>query len=185
MKLGFKTLGDIAIAVAAGAALTACASHPPPPPAAPGGPPPREGGPPPPGYEGAPSSSVQRGPIPGSEQDFVINVGDRVYFDFDQASIRADAQPNLQAQAGWLQHYPEIRVRIEGNADERGTREYNFALAARRADAVRDFLVAHGVAAGRIATISYGKEQPIDPGQDDAAWAKNRNAHTAIVEGAR
>jgi peptidoglycan-associated lipoprotein len=184
MKLGFKTSGGIVAAIVAGAALTACASHPPPPPAAPVPPPPREGGPPP-GYEGAPSGSVQRGPIPGSEQDFVINIGDRVYFDFDQASIRTDAFPILQAQAGWLQHYPEIRVRIEGNADERGTREYNFALGARRADAVRDYLVAHGVAAGRIATISYGKEQPIDGGHDDAAWAKNRNAHTAIVEGAR
>jgi peptidoglycan-associated lipoprotein len=84
-----------------------------------------------------------------------------------------------------LQRYPAIRVRIEGNADERGTREYNFALGARRADAVRDFLVSHGVAAGRISTISYGKEQPIDCGHDDAAWAKNRNARTAIVEGAR
>jgi peptidoglycan-associated lipoprotein len=184
MKLGFKTLGEIAVAALAGAALTACASHPPPPPAATGGPR-GEAGPPQGGYEGGPPSSVQRGPIPGSEQDFVINIGDRVYFDFDQASIRADAQPLLQAQAGWLQRYPQIRVRIEGNADERGTREYNFALGARRADAVRDFLAAHGVAAGRISTISYGKEQPIDGGQDDAAWAKNRNAHTAIVEGAR
>jgi peptidoglycan-associated lipoprotein len=184
MRLGFKTLGEIAIAALAGAALTACASHPPPPPAAPIGPPRGEAGPPPGGYEGGPSS-VQRGPIPGSEQDFVINIGDRVYFDFDQASIRADAQPLLQAQAGWLQRYPAIRVRIEGNADERGTREYNFALGARRADAVRDFLVSHGVAAGRIATISYGKEQPIDGGHDDAAWAKNRNARTAIAEGAR
>jgi peptidoglycan-associated lipoprotein len=184
MRLGFKTLGEIAIAAVAGAALTACASHPPPPPAAPIGPPRGEAGPPPGGYEGGPSS-VQRGPIPGSEQDFVINIGDRVYFDFDQASIRADAQPLLQAQAGWLQRYPAIRVRIEGNADERGTREYNFALGARRADAVRDFLAAHGVAAGRIATISYGKEQPIDGGHDDAAWAKNRNARTAIAEGAR
>jgi peptidoglycan-associated lipoprotein len=184
MRLDFKTLGDIAVAALAGAALTACASHPPPPPAAPIGPPRGEAGPPPGGYEGGPSS-VQRGPIPGSEQDFVINIGDRVYFDFDQASIRADAQPLLQAQAGWLQRYPAIRVRIEGNADERGTREYNFALGARRADAVRDFLAAHGVAAGRISTISYGKEQPIDGGHDDAAWAKNRNARTAIVEGAR
>jgi peptidoglycan-associated lipoprotein len=183
MKLGFKTLGEIAIAAVAGAALTACASHPPPPPAAPIGPPRGQAGPPP-GYENAPSN-VERGPIPGSEQDFVINVGDRVYFDFDQATIRTDAGPVLSAQADWLRRYPEIRVRIEGNADERGTREYNFALGARRADAVRDFLVAHGVAPGRIATISYGKEQPIDGGHDESAWAKNRNAHTAIVEGAR
>jgi len=185
MKLGFKTLWEIAVAVTAGAVLTACASHPPPPPAAPGGPPRGEAGPPS-GYDnGAPPSSVSRGPIPGSEQDFVINIGDRVYFDFDQAQVRADAVPVLTSQADWLRRYPAIRVRIEGNADERGTREYNFALGARRADAVHDFLVAHGVAAGRIATISYGKEQPVDGGHDDAAWAKNRNAHTAIVEGAR
>jgi peptidoglycan-associated lipoprotein len=185
MKLGFKTLGEIAVAALAGATLTACASHPPPPPAATGGPPRGEAGPPS-GYEnGAPPSSVSRGPIPGSEQDFVINIGDRVYFDFDQASIRADAGPLLEAQSGWLRRYPEIRVRIEGNADERGTREFNFALGARRADAVKDYLVAHGIAPGRISTISYGKEQPIDDGHDDAAWAKNRNAHTAIVEGGR
>jgi|SRR6185437_2127876 len=188
MRLGLKTrikiVGEIAIAAMAGAALTACASHPPPPPAAPGGPPRAEAGPPP-GYEGAPPSSVQRGPIPGSEQDFVVNIGDRVYFDFDQAQIRADAGPILSAQSDWLRRYPDVRVRIEGNADERGTREYNFALGARRADAVKDFLTAHGVAPGRITTISYGKERPIDGGHDDAAWAKNRNARTAIAEGAR
>ena len=182
MKL--QILGNVGLAVTAAAALAACASHPPPPPAAPIGPPPREG-PPPGGYEGGPPGAVSQGAIPGSERDFVINVGDRVYFDFDQATIRADADPILDAQSGWLRHYPEVRVRIEGNADERGTREYNFALGARRADAVRDYLVAHGVAPGRIATISYGKEQPIDPGHDEQAWAKNRNAHTAITEGAR
>jgi peptidoglycan-associated lipoprotein len=186
MKLGFKTLENIVIAAVAGAALTACASHPPPPPSTPIGPPSHEeGGPPSGGYEGGPPGAVSRGPLPGTEQDFVINIGDRVYFDFDAATIRADAGPILSAQAGWLSHYPDVRVRIEGNCDERGTREYNFALGARRADAVRDFLVAHGIAAGRITTISYGKEQPIDPGQDEAAWAKNRNAHTAIVQGAR
>jgi peptidoglycan-associated lipoprotein len=184
MKVGFNTLGNIAAAALAGAALTACASHPPPPPAAPI-PPPQSEGPPPSGYEGRPPPAVSRGPLPGTEQDFVINIGDRVYFDFDQATIRADAGPILGAQSDWLRRYPEVRVRIEGNCDERGTREYNFALGARRADAVRDYLVAHGVAPGRIATISYGKEQPIDGGHDDAAWAKDRNARTAIVEGAR
>jgi peptidoglycan-associated lipoprotein len=184
MKLGFRTMGDIGLATAAAAALAACASHPPPPPAAPVAPPPREA-PPPSGYEGAPGGSVSRSAIPGSEQDFVVNVGDRVYFDFDAATIRADAGPLLTGQADWLRHYPAVRVRIEGNCDERGTREYNFALGARRADAVRDFLIAHGVAPGRITTISYGKEQPVDGGHDDGAWAKNRNAHTAITEGAR
>jgi peptidoglycan-associated lipoprotein len=184
MKLRFRYLGDFCLAAAAAAALAACASHPPPPPAAAIPPPSREAGPPG-GYEGGPPSSVSRGAIPGSAQDFVINVGDRVYFDFDAATIRADAAPVLDSQSAWLRRYPDVRVRIEGNADERGTREYNFALGARRADAVRDYLTAHGIAAGRISTISYGKEQPLDPGHDDAAWAKNRNAHSVITEGAR
>jgi len=184
MTHGLKTWGDVGLAAAAAIALAACASHPPPPPAAPI-PPSRGEAPPPSGYEGGQPGSVSREAIPGSEQDFVVNVGDRVYFDFDQASIRPDAGPVLASQADWLRHYPAVRVRIEGNCDERGTREYNFALGARRSDAVRDYLIAHGVAPGRITTISYGKEQPVDGGHDDAAWAKDRNARTAITEGAR
>jgi peptidoglycan-associated lipoprotein len=184
MNFNPKTLVRLAAAGLAAATLAACASHPPPPPAAPIGPPTAQEGPPP-GPEAPPPPPGPSGPVPGSAQDFVINIGDRVYFDFDQSNIRADAAPVLQGQAQWLLRYPAVRVRIEGNCDERGTREYNFALGARRADAVRDFLVAHGVAAGRISTISYGKEQPIDAGHDEAAWAKNRNGHTAITEGAR
>lgn len=172
------------VAVVVSAALTACASHPKPPPT-----PYREAappaGPPSPSYPAPAPGEVSSQPLPGTVQDFVINVGDRVYFDFDEATIRADARPILEAQAGWLQRYPGVRVRIEGNCDERGTREYNFALGARRADAVREFLSDHGVALGRISTVSYGKERPIDPGHDEAAWAKNRNTHTDIVEGAR
>jgi peptidoglycan-associated lipoprotein len=175
----------LTLAALAAAALAACASHPPPPPA-PVGPPPQAQEPQPPqAYEGPPSQPTQSGPLPGTVQDFVVNVGELVYFDFNQSEIRADAQPVLAGQAQWLLRYPEVRVRIEGNCDERGTREYNFALGARRADAVRSFLIAHGVPAGRITTISYGKERPIDPGHDDQAWARNRNAHTAITEGAR
>lgn len=124
-------------------------------------------------------------PVPGSVQDFVVNVGDRVYFDLDSHDVRADAEPILSAQASWLKQYPSVRVRIEGNADERGTREYNLALGARRANAVRDFLVGQGIGSDRIATISFGKEQPIDPGTGEEAWQKNRNGHTAIVSGAR
>jgi peptidoglycan-associated lipoprotein len=183
MNSSSNTLVRLAVCGLAAAALSACASHPPPPPSQPIPPPSAEGGPPPP-YEPGPPPGPQ-GPIPGSTQDFVVNVGDRVYFDFDKSDIRADAQPILAGQAEWLQRYPGVRVRIEGNCDERGTREYNFALGAKRADAVRDFLVGHGVAAGRIATISYGKEQPIDGGHDEDAWAKDRNGHTAITEGAR
>jgi peptidoglycan-associated lipoprotein len=128
---------------------------------------------------------VAQGILPGSVQDFVVNVGDRVYFDFDSYSVRADAAPVLGAQAAWLARYPAVMIRIEGNADERGTREYNLALGARRANAVRDFLVARGVAPNRIETISYGKERPIDGGTGEDAWAKNRNAGTAITSGAR
>ncbi len=181
---GTVSLSAAVIAVLFVAALGGCASHPKPPPpappsaAAPQGP---RGG----EYAAPPRGAVTSTPLPGTTQDFVVNVGDRVYFDYDQSEIRSDARPILQAQADWLARYPQVLVRIEGNCDERGTREYNFALGARRADAVREFLIDHGVNAGRITTISYGKERPIDPGQDEAAWAKNRNAHTAIVEGAR
>jgi peptidoglycan-associated lipoprotein len=172
-------------AIALAAALSACASKPKPAPSteAPDtGPPAAEQ----PAYR-PPAQQTDRGgrPTPGSEQDFVINVGDRVYFDFDSYQVRADAQPILDQQSSWLQRYPAVKVRIEGNCDERGTREYNLALGARRANAVREYLTAHGVSAARIETISYGKEKPIDGGSDEGAWAKNRNAHTAITEGAK
>ena len=121
---------------------------------------------------------------PGSAQDFVVNVGDRVYFDLDSYSVRAEAQPRLDAQAQWLQRYPSVTVRIEGNADERGTREYNLALGARRAESVRTYLINRGIPAGRIDTISFGKERPIAEGSNEDAFARNRNAHTAIVSGA-
>ena len=132
-----------------------------------------------------PVNQQPTGPLPGSSQDFVVNVGDRVYFDTDAHDIREDAKPLLDAQAGWLRRYGAVHVRIEGNCDERGTREYNLALGARRANSVRDYLVSHGVTADRIATISFGKEQPIDSGSGEESWQKNRNAHTAIVSGAR
>jgi peptidoglycan-associated lipoprotein len=124
------------------------------------------------------------GPVPGSLQDFVVSAGDRVFFDYDSTAIRADAAPILDAQASWLARYPQVKVRIEGNADERGTREYNFALGAQRASAVKDYLIRKGVSAGRIDTVSYGKERPIDGGDNEAAWARNRNGHTAITGGA-
>jgi peptidoglycan-associated lipoprotein len=120
----------------------------------------------------------------GSEQDFVVNVGDRVYFDLDSYEVSPEAYPRLDAQAAWLQRYPQVQVRIEGNADERGTREYNLALGARRAESIRNYLIDRGVPAGRIDTISYGKERPIAQGANEDAWARNRNGHTAIVTGA-
>jgi peptidoglycan-associated lipoprotein len=182
MNLTSKPMIRLALILAAGLTITACASTPKPPPPAP---------PPPPSSEEMaptpppPVSEQPTGPVPGSEQDFVINAGDRVYFDFDAYAIRADAGPILDKQAFWLAHYPDIKIRIEGNCDERGTREYNFALGARRANAVRDYLVAHGIDASRISTVSYGKERPTDPGEGEDAWAHNRNAHTALTEGAR
>lgn len=123
------------------------------------------------------------GPAPGSTQDFVIAAGDRVYFDYDQYTVRPDGRGVLDKQAAWLQRYPQVQVRIEGNADERGTREYNFALAARRAEAVKAYLEAHGVSGGRITTISYGKERPLDDSGTEDGMAKNRNGHTAITSG--
>ena len=140
-------------------------------------------------YTPPPSTGpVTGGPVgaamPGSEQDFVVNVGDRVYFDLDSYEVRSEAFARLDAQAAWLQRYPQVTVRIEGNADERGTREYNLALAARRAEAVRTYLAQRGVNPARIDTISFGKERPIAAGSDQEAWARNRNAHTAIVSGA-
>ena len=180
MRFEATPIVRLALIGAAAAALTACADHPKPGPAGPEPLPPPP--PPPPASHPAPVGSKI---VPGSVQDFVINVGDRVYFDFDRYDIRTDAQPVLAAQAAWLNRYGAVQVRIEGNCDERGTREYNLALGARRANSVRDFLTSHGVAPGRITTISYGKEKPIDPGAGEDAWAHNRNAHTAITGGAR
>jgi peptidoglycan-associated lipoprotein len=176
---GRTTLRLVLVATAA-ASVAACASRPKPTPPAPAAPPP------PAASEPAPAPGpVGESVLPGSERDFVINAGDRVYFDFDKYEVRADAQPILDAQSAWLKRYGTVRVRIEGNCDERGTREYNLALGARRANAVREYLVSHGVSADRITTVSYGKEKPIDPGTGEEADAHNRNSHTAIVSGAR
>ncbi len=175
-----RTALRLVLTAAAAASMAACASRPKPSPPAAAAPPP------PPAAQPAPTpGAVGESVLPGSERDFVINAGDRVYFDFDRYDIRTDAQPILDAQSAWLKHYPAVRVRIEGNCDERGTREYNIALGARRANAIRDYLVAHGVTADRVTTVSSGKEKPIDPGADEQAWAHNRNGHTAIVSGAQ
>lgn len=172
-----------AVAILA-AAAAACASHPKPAPPAPAPPAPRAA-PPPAARAAPPPAPVSSRPLPGSEREFVVDVGDRVYFDLNEYAVRADAQPILAAQAAWLVRYPAVQVRIEGNCDERGTREYNIALGARRANSVKEYLVSHGVAVGRISTVSYGKEHPIDPGTGEQAWSRNRNSHTAIVSGAR
>jgi peptidoglycan-associated lipoprotein len=120
------------------------------------------------------------GPAPGSEQDLVANVGDRVFYDFNKSSLSSDADATLGKQAAWLAKYPSVNVLVAGNADERGTETYNLALGQRRANAARDYLVAQGVASSRIQTISYGKDCPVAPGNDDAAYSQNRNAITSV-----
>jgi peptidoglycan-associated lipoprotein len=117
---------------------------------------------------------------PGSAQDFTVNVGDRIFFDTDSTSIRADAQGILARQAQWLNKYGNYAVVVEGHADERGTREYNLALGARRAAATRDYLVGRGVSAGRIKTITYGKERPVAVCDDISCWSQNRRAVTTL-----
>jgi len=117
---------------------------------------------------------------PGSIADFRQNVGDRVYFDTDMSNIREDGRATLAKQAEWLKRYTNYPITIEGKCDERGTREYNLALGERRANAVRQYLVAQGVPADRIKTISYGKERPEVVGSDEGAWARNRVGITAL-----
>ena len=119
---------------------------------------------------------------PGSSQDFQVNVGDRVFFDYDSYEIRPDAQETLKKQAAWLQQYAQYRVTIEGHCDERGTREYNLALGERRANSVKNYLVALGVDANRLQTISYGKERPAVEGHDDASFAQNRRGVTVLMQ---
>lgn len=121
---------------------------------------------------------------PGSLEDFRVNVGERVYFDLDQYRLDSEDQDILKRQAAWLASYPNVRVLIAGNADERGTREYNLALGERRANAVKEYLVSLGVSASRVDTVSYGKERPVVAGSDDQSYALNRNGWTQIVSGA-
>ena len=118
---------------------------------------------------------------PGTQEDLVVNVGDRVFFGFDKSDLTSEAQATLNRQAAWLKKSSALKVVVEGHADERGTREYNLALGERRATAVKNYLVAAGIPAGRISTISYGKERPIALGSDEASWAKNRRAVTITV----
>lgn len=123
---------------------------------------------------------VSSGPVPGSQEDLVANVGDRVFFDFNKNALRSDARITLERQAAWLQKWSANNVQIAGNCDERGTQAYNIALGQRRANAARDFLVAKGVAATRITTISYGKDRPTALGSNEQAYAQNRNAITSV-----
>jgi peptidoglycan-associated lipoprotein len=118
---------------------------------------------------------------PGSQQDFVVNVGDRVFFETDSTDLTPQARATLDKQAQWLSNYQQYsQFTIEGHADERGTREYNIALGARRAQAVRDYLVSRGISASRMHTISYGKERPVAVCNDISCWSQNRRAVTVL-----
>ena len=117
---------------------------------------------------------------PGSQQDFVVNVGDRVFFETDSTELTVQARSTLEKQAQWLQAYNRYSFTVEGHADERGTREYNIALGARRAQAVHDYLAARGVDPNRMRTISYGKERPVAVCNDISCWSQNRRAVTVL-----
>jgi len=120
---------------------------------------------------------------PGSPQDFATNVGDRVFFETDSTDLTATAQSTLDRQAEWLNRYPRYAFAVEGHADERGTREYNFALGAQRAEAVKNYLASRGVAASRIRTTSFGKERPVAVCDDISCWSQNRRAVTVLSGG--
>jgi len=117
---------------------------------------------------------------PGSQQDFIVNVGDRVFFDTDSSELTAQSRATLDKQAQWLNQYANYAFTIEGHADERGTREYNIALGARRAQTVREYLISRGVQAQRMHTISYGKERPVAVCNDISCWSQNRRAVTVL-----
>ena len=163
--------GPTLSAIAALAILAACTSKPqtanePPPPVA------------------MQQSTTQSSIVPGSLEDFRTNVGDTVHFDYNRSDIKDEDRGTLQRQASWLQRYPQVRVTVQGHCDERGTREYNLALGARRANAVKEYLVSLGVTSGRIDTISYGKERPTCTESTEECWAQNRRGVTAITSGA-
>jgi peptidoglycan-associated lipoprotein len=131
-----------------------------------------------------PGMAEKIGPKPGTQEDLVVNIGDRVFFDFDKYDLKTPARATLEKQAAWLKKYPNVTVTIEGHCDERGTREYNLALGQRRANAARDYLVSLGVGANRVKIISYGKERPVALGHNEEAWAQNRRSVTVVTGGA-
>ena len=121
---------------------------------------------------------------PGSAQDFVVNVGDRVFFESDSSDLTPTATATLDRQAQWLSRYPRYVFVVEGHADERGTREYNFSLGARRGQTVRDYLASRGINSSRMRTVSYGKERPVAVCNDISCWSQNRRAVTVLETGA-
>lgn len=125
---------------------------------------------------GAPVNGV----VPGTQQDLVVNVGDRVFFGYDQIDLSPEARATLERQAAWLKQYPNVNITVEGHADERGTREYNLALGEKRASSTKSYLMSLGVDSNRINTISYGKERPAVPEASASAWSQNRRAVTVV-----
>jgi len=181
-----QSSSSAAFSLAAVLVLSACAMKEPPPSvmyyplsAEPAAPPPAAASAP--AVSTAPSTpAIETTIIPGSLRDFEVNVGDRVFFAFDQSSLDERAQGVLKKQATWLQRYRAVSVTLQGNCDERGTREYNLALGARRAQAAKDYLVSLGVVADRLKTISFGKERPICAESNETCWAQNRRTMSAI-----
>ena len=129
------------------------------------------------------TSQPVAGQSPGSAEDFVVNVGDRVLFGLDRFDLSPEARTTVENQVTWLKRFPGVTVTIDGHTDERGTREYNLALGERRANSVRDYMIALGVDPNRIKTISYGKERPVDPSSNEDAWSRNRRAVTVVDAG--
>ncbi|MBO6676495.1 MAG: peptidoglycan-associated lipoprotein Pal [Rhizobiales bacterium] len=125
----------------------------------------------------------QQAAPPGSAQDFTVNVGDRVFFETDSTVLTAEGRLTLDRQAAWLAQYAQYAVQVEGHADERGTREYNLALGARRAATTRDYLISRGVSPARLSTVSYGKERPVATCNDITCWSQNRRAVTVLQGG--
>ena len=119
---------------------------------------------------------------PGTQEDLVVNVGDRVFYAFDKSDLTPEARATLDRQAAWLKKYATVKVTVEGHCDERGTREYNLALGERRATAAKNYLVAAGITADRVKTVSYGKERPAVLGSNETAWAQNRRAVTVVAQ---
>ena len=134
------------------------------------------------GTAAATTAAAKPGVVPGSQADFVANVGDRVFFAFDKSDLSAQARQQLASWVVFLKKYPQDKMTVEGHCDDRGTREYNLALGARRANAVKEFLVAQGVPAASLKTISYGKERPAVLGDNETAWAQNRRGVGVIGE---
>ncbi|GAA0576157.1 peptidoglycan-associated lipoprotein Pal [Rhizomicrobium electricum] len=162
-------VGPMAV-VALSLFVAGCATKAPPPP------------PPPPAVQPAPPPAPSI--VPGSAQDLKVNVGDTVHFEYDKYAVLEQDKATLQRQAAWLAKWPNIKVTVEGHADERGTREYNIALGAKRANAVKEYLVSLGVSAARVDTVSYGKERPVCTDSTEDCWSQNRRGVTIIASGA-